>query len=186
MKILLTAFAPFNNNDENYSELVLQEIDQSAYLIKVLLPVEYINSFTLMQEVITKHEPDIIIMLGEARSYHSVGFEVIAINEYSNRPDVKGNIPKTRYISEGGPDGIFATLDYETFTNAFSETNTKHHRSLSAGTYVCNTLLYNTLLYLQAIDRQIPCGFIHIPDFKIELLANIVAGFNNYLSKLSE
>lgn len=149
IKILITAFEPFDSNSENFSGDVLTKLKNRNQVIKAFLPVEYVNSVKKIKEEIIKHEPSIIIMLGEARSYASLGFEVIGINEYSSRPDNINFIPESLYIAKSGKDGIFSTLDYELFVSALTETNTKFHRSLSAGSYVCNTLLYSTLKHIE-------------------------------------
>ena len=184
MKILLTAFEPFNNHKTNYSEVVLNKIINNKKLIKVVLPVEYYSSFILLKEIINKEEPTIIILLGEARSYSLLAFEVIAINEFGNKADNSGFIPETNKIIEKGPDGIFATLNYQLFEETFNKTKTKFKRSYSAGTYVCNSLMYQTLNYLKAANKTTECGFIHLPDLNKQSLSEIVNGLNEYILSL--
>ena len=184
MKILVSAFEPFNENNVNFSNIVLNELAEHKAVVKVTLQVEYIASFTMLKAAIIEHSPTIIILLGEARSYASVGFEVIGVNEYGKQADNINNVPAKRFISEEGPDGIFTTLDYDKFAAAFCETKTAFHRSYSAGVYVCNALLYNTLVYLKDHNLNVLCGFIHIPDFAKQDRLSIVSGLNNYIAKL--
>ena len=40
------------------------------------------------------------------------------------------------------------------------------HQSFSAGTYVCNTVLYSTLGYIEDHKLSIKAGFIHVPLLK--------------------
>lgn len=185
MKILITAFEPFDNNEVNYSFELLKELNEDENIKKLILPVEYFKSFEILKEVIEKEDLSQIILLGEARSYLSVGFEVIGINELSKRADNKGLISNTNKIIENGPDGLFSTLDFEVFKNSFNSVNVKFHRSYSVGTYVCNSLMYQTLLYLKETNKtKINCGFIHIPDLNNQDLKEIIKGFNNYLINL--
>lgn len=184
MKILITAFEPFDNNDINFSYEVLQKLRVHNDLIKATIPVEYLGSFKTIKKLIEVHQPDIIVCLGEARSYPSVAFEVIGINEYSNYPDNVNFSPPSRFIVPNGPDGIFSTLDYDLFAASFTATETKFHRSFSAGTYVCNTLLYTTLHYLQTEKLAIPCGFIHIPNLANQEIESIVKGLDKYIESL--
>lgn len=184
MKILVTAFVPFANNEENFSSVVLNKLKNKSKVIKSFLPVEYIGSVQKIKEIIIKERPDIVLMLGEARSYKLLGFEVIGINEYSERPDNINYTPGKRYIVEGAKDGIFSTIDYELFVSALTETNTKFHRSFSAGTYVCNTLLYSTLKFIEDSGLDIKAGFIHIPNPANQDINEIVLGLENYISKL--
>lgn len=184
MKLLISAFMPFANNEVNYSLEVLNKLIEHQDIVKVVLPVLYKDSFAILEKVIEEQKPDLIILLGEARSYPSVGFEVIAVNEFGRHADSAGLVPASRFIIEGGPDGIFMTLNFELFTAAFNETNTMFHRSYSAGTYVCNTLIYKTLYYLESYNLKVQCGFIHIPDREKQGTSSVVIGLNNYLTKL--
>lgn len=183
MKILITAFEPFDNNDINYSYEVLKRIAQFDGLEKITLCVEYYNSFKNLQKKIIDYNPNIIILTGEARSYKSVGFEVIGVNDISNKPDNANFIPTSRYIIEGGADGIFSTLNFELFKKAFEEVGASYHRSLSAGSYVCNALLYQTLNYIKENNLNIKCGFIHIPKLKDDM-DKVVGGINKYIEIL--
>lgn len=184
MKILITAFEAFDNNDINYSNEILKNITDFDGVTKLVLPVEYYNSFKKLEENIVNYKPDIIILLGEARSYNAVGFEVIGINELSKKPDNAKLVPNKRYIIDGEVDGIFSTLDYDLFKEAFEKANAKHFRSFSAGTYVCNALLYQTLLYLKQNESKIKCGFIHIPKLENDEMDVVIQGINNYIKSL--
>ncbi len=184
MKILITAFLPFDRNNENFSQVVLNRLKVQNNVFTAFLPVEYTKSAQIMQEEIIKYNPDIIIMLGEARTYKSLGFEVIGINEYSERADNANYIPPSRYIVKTGKDGIFSSLDYDLFVKSMNETKTKFHRSFSAGTYVCNTLLYITLIFIEDNALNIKAGFIHIPDLANQNIDEIVSGLENYITKL--
>ena len=184
MKILITAFEPFDNNETNYSLEVLNKIKLREEIKKIILPVEYYESFNELKKIIEEENPLVIILLGEARSYDKVSFEVIGINEVSLKPDNKGFIPRDTKLVLNEVDGLFSSLDFNLFESSFLEVNTKINRSYSAGTYVCNALLYQTLLYLRENKKTTKCGFIHIPDLLKQDLNEIVNGFNNYLNNL--
>lgn len=184
MKILITAFEPFDNNDINYSNEVINKIKDNDNLTKLLLPVEYFNSFSILKEQMKKEKYDHIILLGEARSYKNISYEVIGINELSNKEDNKGLIPNKKRIIEKGLDGIFSTLDYNTFSKAFNKYDIKINRSFSAGTYVCNSLLYQTLAFIKEENLMIKCGFIHLPILN-NLELNIASkAFDYYINNL--
>ncbi len=184
MKILITAFEPFNNNQQNYSKEVLKQINNHNNLIKEVLPVTYYGSFEAIKGLILKNQLTTIILMGEARTYKSVGFEVIGINKLDNRADNSGFIPTSTKIIDNNIDGLFSTLDYDLFEESFKEVNVKYFKSLSAGLYVCNSLLYQTLLYIKENNLNIKCGFIHIPDLKTQNIKEIVNGINQYILKI--
>lgn len=186
MKILISAFLPFDNNEINYSIEVLKRIDKTKFIKKITLPVEYYNSFKILKEEILKFKPNIIIILGEARTYKNVAFEIIGNNQLSNKPDNNNLIPKTKKIIKNGPDVLFSTLDYNLFKKAFISVNADYHLSYSAGTYVCNSLLYQTLYYIKQTKKAIKCGFIHIPMLDNYQETDVINGLNKYLELLKE
>lgn len=184
MKILITAFEPFNNNEVNYSLEVLKLLSDHDNINKEVLPVEYFNSFIELKKLINKYKPNKILLMGEARSYDKVSYEVIGINEFSTSSDIQGYIPNTKYIVKNGLDGIFSTLNYHLFEESFKVLNIPYNRSFSAGTYVCNALLYQALNYIKTSNLNIEVGFIHIPDTNKINLEDIVLGMNRFVNKL--
>ncbi|MCK9235584.1 MAG: hypothetical protein WC225_05395 [Acholeplasmataceae bacterium] len=186
MKILVTAFEPFDNQSQNYSYEVLHQIKPSANLVKIVLPVEYEGAFNTLKSIIEKEQFDYLILMGEARSYDGVGFEVIGINEKGQHPDNLGQIPAQRKIIPDGDDGYFSTLDDSLFTEAFHDTNVKSFKSYSAGVYVCNALLYQTLWYLKRYRLKTKCGFIHIPNLANHSKKAVVQGLNQFIDLINQ
>lgn len=184
MSLLITAFEPFDNNDINYSHEILLKINEDSRIIKKVLPVEYLNAFILLKEIIEKEKPKNIILLGEARSYKSIAYEVIGINETGFIKDNKGFHPTNNKLIENGADGLFSTISYGLFKDSFEELNIEYIRSYSAGTYVCNALLYQTLLYIKENNLNIKCGFIHVTSNDKQPIDKIAKGLNNYIQKL--
>jgi pyroglutamyl-peptidase len=78
-------------------------------------------------------------------------------------PDNAGNQPKDLPIREGGPAAYFSTLPVGKIITAIKESGIPAEQSLTAGSYLCNHMMY-TLLDLAAEDQTLKsCGFIHIP-----------------------
>lgn len=186
MKILVTAFEPFDNHSQNYSYEVLNEIKPTVNVLKTVLPVAYEGAFKSLKLVIEKEQPDYLLLMGEARSYEGVGFEVIGINEKGHHPDNLGHIPAQRKIVPDGDDGYFSTLDDSLFFEAFQNVSVKAFRSYSAGVYVCNALLYQTLWYLQAHHLKTKCGFIHIPNLIKHPKEAVVQGLNQFIDLINK
>ncbi len=184
MRILLTAFEAFADDEINYSKEVLKKITNIQGLVKEVLPVEYLGSFKKLQSLIEKEQPNKIILLGEARKYKSVGFEVIAINEFGEKPDSSGYIHTKRKIIATGDDGLFSTLDYAVFAKELTNKNVNFFRSFSAGTYVCNAVLYQCLHYLKTNRLNIKCGFFHVPSDETQSTDSIASGLDAYLLAL--
>lgn len=107
-----------------------------------------------------EHKPDAVIMLGQAGGRPQITMEKIAIN-YRNARILgnKGNMPKEEKIFPDGPDGIFSSLPVE----AMKEEKVPASMSYSAGTYVCNDLMYSVLHYIKGKGLNTKAGFIHVP-----------------------
>ena len=76
MKILITAFEPFNNDTVNPSEEILKNIDGC----KVMLPVSYNRVEEVLDDAICKYNPDFILSLGYAGSRSEISIEKCAYN----------------------------------------------------------------------------------------------------------
>ncbi len=73
------------------------------------------------------------------------------------------------------------------FRKSFDESNLRIDKNYTAGTYVCNSLLYQTLNYLEENKLDIPCGFIHVPELseeRVKLIAGVFNQICQYLKSL--
>ena len=82
MKILVTAFEPFNGRDMNPSQLILEQLEapEGVTLIKELLPVEFKTTTRVLQERLKEYQPDIVLSLGQAGNRPEISVERVAIN----------------------------------------------------------------------------------------------------------
>ena len=77
MKVLVTAFKPFNNQKNNYSEEVLKYITN---VDKLIIDVVYDESYKDIAKCKNLDDYELIIALGEARSRSELTLETQAIN----------------------------------------------------------------------------------------------------------
>jgi len=165
--VLITAFEPFDNHDVNPTEKLLQDVPEFLYnakIVKVTLPVVYRHAFDTLLPFIDKHDPDVILLLGLAAGRTHVNLERIAINiNDSKTQDNLGNILRNQTIEEEGADGYFTTLPLEAILNRAASKKIPLSISNSAGTYVCNNLMYQTLHYIKTNDKKAMAGFMHVP-----------------------
>ena len=78
MRILLTAFEPFDGDVRNSSLDTLEGI--KTLYPKVILPVSYKRSKEELEKAIIKYQPDFILSLGQAGGDKEVRIEKIALN----------------------------------------------------------------------------------------------------------
>ena len=169
---LITAFEPFGKQTLNASQVVLHMIHMThkdATIIKEVLPVVFGQSSSITKDLIKAHQPDVLIMLGEAGGRKRIEIERIAINISDAKiEDNIGQKPQNQIIQKEGPDGIFTMLPYEHIIQSLGHRHIDVGLSNSAGTYVCNHLMYEVLYHIKQshLDKPIYAGFIHLPYIK--------------------
>lgn len=165
-RILITGFGPFGNNKMNSSEIVLKNLPDFNFveLHKELLPVSFNRSVKTVIQLLNDIKPDIVISFGQAGSRNSVDIERIAINiDDCRNPDNDGLLFKDTKIMENGPDALFSTLPVRMLADAVAAYNIPSKVSNSAGTFVCNHLLYYILYYIKENHLPVKAGFVHLP-----------------------
>lgn len=164
--VLVTGFEPFAGAKLNSSEEVLRWIeDQSipGILCKVL-PVEYQRSAEELISLITRHEPEIIIALGQAEGRSKVSFERIAINlDDAKIADNSGEVRKDQTIVDGGELALMASFPVRTIVDTLKEKDYPAEESLSAGAFVCNHLFYSATKHLNESSSKKWMDFVHLP-----------------------
>ena len=166
MKILLSAFEPFGGERANASQEALKLIRarEGTELVKITVPTVFGLAGTTLLDALRKEKPDAVICLGQAGGRAAVTPERCAINVRDARiPDNAGHQPKDEPVIAGGPAAFFSTLPIKAMAAAARKAGFAAEISNSAGTFVCNDLLY-TLLY--TLEREFPAvrgGFIHVP-----------------------
>ncbi len=166
MKILVTAFEPFGGESINPSEEILNilpdEID-GRVIVKRMLPTVFGRAGNIIVEAIREERPDAVLSLGQAGGRRGISVERVAINLRDARiADNDGNRPDDEKIRENGENALFATLPIKKIAAAVRDAGFDAHISNSAGTFVCNDVMY-TLLYELRKTKNTVGGFIHIP-----------------------
>ena len=167
MKILVTGFEPFGGESTNPSwEAVsaLPDTVAGAEIIKLEIPTVFGRSADVVRAAIIQHDPDVVISVGQAGGRLTVSPERVAINVDDGRiPDNDGYQPIDTAIREDGPAAYFTSLPVKAMVTAMRKAGIPSLVSNTAGTYVCNHIMYQ-VLYL--IDHEFPGkrgGFIHVP-----------------------
>ena len=105
-----------------------------------------------------------MLCVGQAGGRAAITPERVAINLMDARiPDNAGFRPVDQPVVPGGPAAYFATLPVRRMAETIEKAGLPAQISNTAGTYVCNCLLY-TLLHTAAVEYPgMPGGFIHVP-----------------------
>ena len=167
MKILLTGFEPFGGESINPAKeavkLVKDEI-KGAQIVKCYVPVVFGKAIETVHEAMKKENPDAVLLIGQAGGRYEITPERVAINCDDGRiPDNEGNQPVDQPVMADGPAAYFSTLPIKKMVEYMKAANVPAAVSNTAGTYVCNHLMYGVLYYL---DKEFPGtigGFMHVP-----------------------
>ncbi len=166
-KLLLTGFEPFLDYPVNPTMEVVKSLSGTVvndYLIHgEILTVDFSKSGEQLLEAIEDVKPDAVISLGLAGGRHKVTPERIAINCNDGPEDNNGWKPNGEKIFPDGKDGMFTTLPIDQMAERLKESGLPAEISNTAGTYLCNNVMYHGLYYMRKNELTIPSGFIHIP-----------------------
>lgn len=165
--MIVTGFTPFDNETINPSyeaiKLLPNQIDDFL-IITMELPTVFGVSTQLLINKIEEINPDYILMFGQAGGRKSISIERIAINiDDTNIPDNQGNQPTDVPIIFDGEIAYFSTLPIKKLQKSLFDHGVTSSISNSAGTFVCNHLMYQILHYLKNNTKNSLAGFIHVP-----------------------
>ena len=167
MKILVTGFDPFGGEKINPAWEAVSRIKDEiagAEVIKLQVPTVFKKSIEKLEAGIEEHKPDAVICVGQAGGRFDVTPERVAINIDDARiKDNEGNQPIDLPVFEDGAPAYFTTLPVKAIVKEINEAGLPSTLSNTAGTFVCNHIMYGAL-YLA--DKKYPgmrAGFIHVP-----------------------
>lgn len=167
MKILVTGFDPFGGEKTNPAyeavKLLPDEISGSE-IIKLEIPTVFSRSSLVVEEAIKEHNPNVILNIGQAGGRSSISVERVAINLGEARiPDNDGEQPIDEKLQKDGEAAYFSTIPVKGMVKNIRDHGIPANVSYTAGTYVCNSIMYNVLYMAHKKYNNIRAGFIHVP-----------------------
>ncbi len=167
MKVLITGFDPFGGEAVNpafEAVKLLPDTIAGAEVIKLEIPTVFSKSGPAVEAGIEKYHPDVVINVGQAGGRSCVTIEQVAINLAEARiPDNEGEQPFDEPVVKDGEPAYYATIPVKAIVKNIREHGIPCHISYSAGTYVCNSIMYNVLHMTANKYPNIRAGFIHVP-----------------------
>jgi pyroglutamyl-peptidase len=168
MTLLLTGFEPFGGGSTNPSEQAARrlhgEVIAGLRVQAEILPVDRRGGPNALLAALTAHRPTAVICLGQAAGQAGIAVERIAVNLLDYRiADNAGNQVEDEPVVSVGPAAYFATLPVRAMVAAIRAAGVPAELSMSAGTFLCNQVMYCLLHALSTEPRRVPGGFIHLP-----------------------
>ncbi|MBQ4264503.1 MAG: pyroglutamyl-peptidase I [Clostridia bacterium] len=167
MKLLLTAFDPFGGSSVNPAleavKLVSDRVGP-AQIIKLEVPTVFGQSIAVVSAAIEAERPDAVLCIGQAGGRIGLTPERVAINiSDASIPDNAGNQPIDIPVFENGPAAYFSTLPVKSMVKSIRDAGLPAALSNTAGTFVCNHLMYGVLHTLAVSYPGVRGGFMHVP-----------------------
>lgn len=166
-RILLTGFTPFAGESLNSSFEVIKSIPNMIGQNEVIIekiPTIFDQCFESAQRAIDKYLPDFVINVGQMSHRSAILIERVAINmDDASIPDNIGQCPQDKTIVDSGQPAYFSTLPIKKLISGMTNLGLPCEISNSAGTYVCNHLMYRVLHYIHVSGLPIKAGFVHVP-----------------------
>lgn len=164
-KLLITGFDPFGGESINpawEAVRLLPDVIRDFELVKLEIPTVFGAAAQVVIDKAEEIHPDAIISVGQAGGRAAVTPEMVGINlRYASIPDNMGALPCDIPIAEGGPAAYFSTLPVRAMAKAICDAGLPGAVSYSAGSFVCNDVLYSLLHHFD--ETAVRAGFIHVP-----------------------
>ena len=167
MKVLVTGFDPFGGeliNPAWEAVKAMKDTIAGAEIVKMQIPTVVGKSIEKIHQKMKELQPDLVISVGQAGGRFGVTPERVAINVTDARiPDNEGNQPIDEPIFFDGPAAYFSNLPVKAMVQAIKDAGYPSVLSNSAGTYICNHVMYGILYYIEKEFPNVRGGFIHVP-----------------------
>lgn len=174
--LLITGFDAFNLDKINPSSLAVKNLaDQinNIKVIKKILPTKFKLASKKLDEYISHYNPDYVICVGQAAGRSKISLERVGLNLMdSTISDNSNYMPKDEIIHKDGDLAYLSNLSLKDLLKALKDEGISSEISYSAGTFVCNSVLYHLLYLIHKKQVKIQAGFIHIPLIASQLNEN--------------
>ena len=167
MKVLVTGFTPFGGEQINPSWEAVKRLPErigEMTITKREIPTEVDAACAALRAAMDALRPDAVLAVGQYGGANGVRVERVAVNLRDARiADNTGAKPVDEPVVPGAPDAYFATLPTRRIVEKLREEDIPAQLSYSAGTFVCNNLLYCALHESAKKFPATRCGFVHVP-----------------------
>ncbi|GHU36365.1 pyrrolidone-carboxylate peptidase [Bacilli bacterium] len=167
MKILVTGFDPFGGSTINPALEAVKKLPddiKGSQIIKLEIPTVFGKSAEAVKKAIIAHQPDVVLNVGQAGGRFGITPERIAINVDDARiPDNEGNQPIDVPIQADGATAYLTQLPIKAMMTNIKAVGIPSSVSNTAGTFVCNHVMYQVQYMIDKAFPNLSAGFIHVP-----------------------
>jgi pyroglutamyl-peptidase len=166
--ILVTGFEPFGPHAHNPSQDLAKALDgrraAGCLVAGAVLPVHHAEASRRVSMLLAELAPAAVLHLGLAEGRARLAFERVALNVAEYRiPDNVGYRAEGEPCVPGGPAAYFSTLPLAAILAALTAEGIPAYVSNTAGTFLCNQVLYHTLHEIATRELAAHAGLVHVP-----------------------
>lgn len=168
--IVLTGFGPFPGVPDNATARLVPRLAKAARelfpaygVVAEILPTEWVAAPQRLAGLLAR--PGTALALHFGVSKHAEGFriELIGRNQRKATADAAGHLPAGACVIEAGPSELACTLPADRIVERLAQLGVPARTSTDAGGFLCNALLYHSLVAADALEQPHLVGFVHLP-----------------------
>ena len=187
--VLVTGFMPFGGERTNPSWDIVKAIPENILghrIEKLRVPTEFGKAINVTTKAIDRLKPSIVLCFGQAGGRCRMSVERVAINvDDASIADNAGKRMIDETIHVGGPAAYFCSVPIKAMVAAMVNAGVPSEVSNSAGTFVCNHLIYGVLHHIAQSACATRAGFIHVPYLDSQALDKADTASMSLLSMVS-
>lgn len=165
--VLVTGFDPFGGETINpafEAVRLLPDVIGGVPVERLEVPTVFALAGKTVIEAVERLDPVMVVCVGQAGGRDGITPEKVAINDMESTAADNAGVKGTGLpVIPGRPTAYFSTLPLAEMVRAMQAIGLPAKVSYTAGTFVCNSLMYTLLDYLSEHRPDIPGGFIHVP-----------------------
>lgn len=170
-RVLLTGFGPFPGVAVNASARLVERLAEAAgrmstgpRITVAVLPTEWVRGPETLDAIWDDVQPDIAIHFGVSDRAPGFVVETTAHNQCHAQADACGALPDPDRDTRSGLQSRMASLPVSSILLRLAGRGIACCSSTDAGAYLCNAILFRSIVRAQTVQRRVLCGFIHIPS----------------------
>ncbi len=171
--VVVTGYGAWAMTEANPSAQILTGLTARAWddchLVTLEVPVVSDELYDRVEQTLLTHRPRVWMSIGVAPGSPAIRAEMVGTNwRYFDVPDNSGTDNSGASLSgrpvvEQGPAAYNADFPNHEIVAALKAAGIPAMVSYSAGTHLCNQMLYTASHLIERHGLQTRCGFLHVP-----------------------
>ncbi|MES0884505.1 hypothetical protein [Roseibium sp. SCP14] len=167
--ILVAGFGSWVTAPVNPAAMILKGLETRNWsdcsVTTLEVPVVTDELYERVEAALVGNRPDIWIGLGVSSSAAAITPEIVGVNwRHFSIPDATGATARMLPVIKNGPAAYNSDLPNEDFVSLLKEQGIPATLSFSAGTHLCNQMLYTARHVIDRNGLPTRSGFLHVPQ----------------------